>query len=590
MSHEFLIDIAPNGAALRLNLRSKQPGVPEAGKPFNREQPDISAESLSKLRSGSAPLPVVDDVAARLSIWLLGSDLQQDLNAVLDQPAGEPVRIVLSVNDEDLREKLSDLPFELCSLSGGAVVPLALNRRVASIVHLLPKVGTPPAAPNAGVWPLRVLVVRSNPLDLGGGVPAAATIRASIYDIIDRHPKLRRDLVQVHVLSGEQAADLAGPPTLERLLRQLQKMDYDILIYLGHGDVSQIPGRMPVGVLQLEAEGGEVHVPVPVDQLTMLFHQRPVPVVILAGCLTASEVDADLREDVERNIPQWMKGSQAVAQALINSESGVQFAVGMRYKLDTSDAQRFLLGFFKSFFSDEPGHVEAAVRAARQTLKLGPANSYSWSAPVLFRSLGLEPMFPHLAAPPEAVYPNVEQQTSLRSIFWEMLSKIPWKMRGTPQGGVELIKGQLDSADQQYVQTFAAQGLPLLMPGRVEATQEGSEVVPLELYGNLSAAALRGDVVFGSDQLKVTSIKATPELLAAGFQVLSLAAGSQASFYIERTEGGDLRRLPEGRLLEISVALGTAYQLVCPVNVGVRKIEPGGLLCAGNNAVIIPPP
>lgn len=589
MSHEFLIDIAPNGAALRLNLRSKQPGVPEAGKPFNREPPDIPAESLSRLRSGSAPLPVVDDVAARVSSWLLGNDLQHDLNAVLDRQ-GEPVRIVLSVNDEDLREKLSDLPFELCSLSGGAVVPLALNRRVASIVHLLPKVGTPPSAPNAGVWPLRVLVVRSNPLDLGGGVPAAAPIRDGIYGIIDHHPGLRRDLVQVHVLSGEQDGDLAGPPTLERLQRQLQKMDYDILVYLGHGDVSQIPGRMPVGVLQLEAEGGAVHVTVPVDQLTMLFHQRPVPVVILAGCLTASEVDAGLREDVERNISQWMKGSQAVAQALINSESGVQFAVGMRYKLDTTDAHRFLLGFFKSFFSEEPGHVEAAVRAARQTLKLGPANSYSWSAPVLFRSLGQEPMFPHLATPPEAVYPNVEQQQSLRSIFWDTLSKIPWKLRGTLQSVVDQSHTQLAVADRQYVQAFVAQGLPLLIPGRVEATHEGEDVVPLELHGNLSVSALRGDVVFGSDQMKVTSVRATPELLDAGFQVLSLAAGGQASFYIERTEGGDIRRLPEGRLLEISFSLGTAYQVVCPVNVGVRKVEPGGPLYAGNNAVIIPPP
>lgn len=591
MSHEFLIDIAPNGQDLRLNLRSNQPGVPAGGQPFNRNQPDIPEDSLSKLRSGSATPLVVEDIAFRVSQWLLSNDLHPVLNAALAMPSGEPVRIVFSVNDENLRAKLSDVPFELCSLSGVGVVPLALNGRVASIVHLLPKVGTPPVAPNSGVWPLRVLIVRSNPLDLGGGVPAAAPMRDKIHELIDNHPDLNRDLVHVHIVSSEQSNALEGVPTLEKLRKQLQKFDYDILVYLGHGDVSQFPGMAPVGVLQLETDDGAAHVTVPVDQLTMLFHQRPVPVVILAGCLTASEVDASLKEDVERNIPQWMRGSQAVAQALINSESGVQFAVGMRYRLETEDAKRFLLGFFKSLFSDDPGHVEAAVRAARAELKLGPPNSYSWSAPVVFRSLGTEPMFPHLATPPPAAYPNVAQQQSLRAIFWDMLSKFPWKLRVAPESGIDLIREQLDDAENQYLQAFREHGLALLMSGRVEAMYESAAIVPLELHGRLKANTLRGDVIFGSDQVKITSIKATQQLLDAGYQVLSLARDNQASFYIEREKSSsEPKELPQGALLDIYVELGTAYQFVCPVSVSLRKVEPNGPVYPGNNAVIIPPP
>ena len=603
MSLEFRIDIAPNGQNLRLNLLSKMPGVPDAGQPFVRTLPipNLSDADLDDLRRGNAQKPVVDQVTEHIRDWLLNVDLDPYLRTALAGPPGESVRLVFSINDEELRTKLSNVPFELCSLSGGGAVPLALHGKVASIVHLLPKVGVPPLAPNSGTWPLRVLIVRSNPLDLGGSVPPAAKTREEIHEVIDAQPKLDRDLVQVHVLSSEVSPDLAGKPTLDNLKKQLQKIPYDILVYLGHGDLLPVyQGLTPVGVLQMETEDATAHVTVPFDQIAVLLHERPVPVVILAGCLTAAEISAELKADVEKNIPQWMRGSQAVAQALINSESGVQFAVGMRFRLETEDAGRFIRAFFNTLllgqpepFKVPPGHVEAAVRAARRELYLGRPNSYSWSAPVIFRSLGQEPMFPHLASPPESVCPNTEQHQSLRAIFWEQLSKLAWNLREVPQSGAETVRGLLQNVEQQYVQSVLAKAPCFIVPGCIEGRHEGTVTVPVNLHGKLNVDELRADLVFGGGLVKVKSLEASQQLLDSGYQMLSLAKGDYASFYIEKAgSSGDQssRGLPEGILLNATIELGQSYQVVYPASVNIKKIEPGQPVCTGNNAIIVPPP
>lgn len=587
MTSDFRIDIAPNGQVLRFNLSAKSPGIPDAGLPFDRQPLNLAASLVDKLRRGEASHLEVQQVTADVSQWLFGNDITPYLVTALNQPGNAQMRLVVSINDDRLRESLADAPFELCQLPGGGI-PLALNAKNASIFHLLPKVGASPLAPGAATWPLRVLVVRSNPIDLGGAIPPAATVRDDINQLLDAQG-LSRTLVQVHILSSENAPDIVGRPTREGFRSQINKAAYDVLVYLGHGDVLPVyPGLPPVNVLQLESDDASTHVTVPADQLAVLLHERPVPVVLLIGCLTAAGIPADQKEGVSSLIPQWMRGVQGLAQALVNSESNVQLAVGTRYMLETIDAMLFLKTFFNSLLIAKPGNVEAAVHAARRDLYFGKPGSYSWSAPMIFRNLGSEPVFPFLASPPSNVCETSEQHQSLRSIFWDSLSKLAWGLR--PQSAAtQTMLDTLANVEEQYKQHILQKAPCLIMPKYVEGHSDNIATLPIELYGALNNLdELRGTLIVGGSNVRITNLTGTPELLASGYNVLSANQGNQSSFSIERIAADGA--LKPGPVLLVTVQLDSASQVVYPTNLNINRTTPPQPVCAGTNALIVPAP
>jgi hypothetical protein len=591
MSLEFRIEFAPNGNDLRLTLQVNLPGVSQAGQPFDRLNLDLPPADTDRLRLGTAGKQLVDNVTAEVSEWLLSNDLGVYLNQAINQPNNGKVRLILSVNDEQLRSKLNDIPFELCTQSGAGMLPIVLREQVESVIYLLPKVGIPPQSTSSGEYPLRILLLRSNPLDLGGNVPPAADVKSEIDNLLNNHHFLSQNLVQIHILSSEPNANVVGRPTLEDLQNQLQQIPYDILVYLGHGEVLSVyPDSPPVGVLQLETADASNHESVPFDKLTFLLHKKPVPVVLLVGCLTAADIRAEIRTDVEAAIPVWMRGSQAVAQALINSESGVQVAVGMRFRLETLDAKRFLKGFFQSLFDDgnSPGNVEVAVRSARSALKLGNTNYYSWSSPMVFSSLAREPIFSFLASSPPLNCPNVEKQQNLRSIFWNILSEAAWSSRINPPGIAEAVRVQLNNTEQELVNTILHQADCLILPGFVEARHAEVIKIPINLHGRLKIEELRGRIVVGNEQMRVQSLEATQELLDSGYEILSSVKSNTGSFSINKASGN--ADLPEGTLFEVTVELAQTYPAVHTINLSVERIQPQKTVCVSSNAIVVPPP
>ena len=586
MTSDFRIDIASNGGGLVFNLYQYVAGVQSAALVFQRQPLDLSGSPIDKLRRGDAVPAEVQQISATVSSWLFGTDVGPLLFMALNQVGGEPVRLIFSINDAGLREQLADAPFELCQLQGAAI-PLALNGRNASVFHLLPKVGT--SSPSAGTWPLRILIVRSNPLDLGGAIPPAALVRDAIFEPLDNQG-LSRSLVQVHILSSEVAPDIAGRPTRDGFRSQINKgAAYHILLYLGHGDVLPVyTGMPPVNVLQLESDDGANHVTVPSDQLAVFLHERPVPVALLIGCLTAAGVPADLQAGVGSAIPQWIRGVQGLAQALVNSESGMQLAVGTRYMLETVDAVRFLKAFFASLLQSKPGNVEAAVHAARRDMHFGTPGSYSWSAPIVFRNLQEEPIFPFLASPPANVCPTADQQQNLRVIFWENLSKQSWSLRDQNPASIAMIHNVRETVEQQYLQTILANAPALIMPKLVEGKSEQTINIEFDLYGALNNIdELRGTLTVGGAQVKIVALQATPEL-ANGFNLLSSVTDNQASFMIERRVAGST--LKNGPIFTATVQLDTASQVVYPVNLTITRTSSAQPVCTGNNAVIVPAP
>lgn len=588
MSFEFRIEFAPNGNDIRLNLKAELEGAKEAGDFFDRSNLDLSAADIDRLRLGTAGKQLVDKITAEVSKWLLSNDLKIYLNQAF---AKEKVRVILSFNDEQLRSKFGDIPFELCTPDGGGVIPVVLREQVESVIHLLPKAGISPKSSTSNEYPLRILLMRSNPLDLGGSVPPASAVLDEINWLLGEHPVLDRKLVQVDILSSEAVlSETVGKPMLDDLGNQLRKVPYDILVYLGHGEVLPIyPDSPPVGVLHFETDDASGHTTVSFDKLTFLLQQYPVPVVLLVGCLTAAEVPAEMKSNVEASTPLWMRGSQAVAQALINSESGVQIAVGMRYRLETSDAKRFLKGFFRSLFDNKaPGNVEVAVRAARSELKLGE-NYYSWSSPVIFRSKAQEPTFPFLASPPPLNCPNVEKQQHLRGIFWNILSQAAWSSRVNPAGVTEAVRVELNNAEQELINTVLQQANCLILPGFAEARHEETIKITVNLHGKLKFEELRGSIVVGNAQsLRVKSLEPSPQLAANGYKLFSTETDNSADFIINRTNGNS--DLPEGALFEVEVELGQAFPAVHAIGLSIEKVKPQKTVCVGSNAIVVPPP
>jgi CHAT domain len=593
MSRECIIDFRQNGDQLDLDVQAISATAAEKFKKLvKRQQLQLQPADLDRLRSGEPPAALVQQVADAVTQWLLMPDLDLPLLLKLDMDIKPPWRLVFSsenVHDETLRQGLAEVPLELVQPPGFAI-PLALLSGVSSIVHRLPKTGIHPPSATTRNWPLRVLIVRSNPADLGGLVPTAEPIRAAILQA--RPAGFAANLIQVDVLSSEQAPGLAGRPTADQLFWQVVK-PYDMLIYLGHGDVQHSPtGGPSLGVLLLETEDGRNSKQVDARQLSSLLNVNPIPVVLLVGCLTAAEIPRAIKPELEKSLPGWIRGSQGVAQALVNGQSGVQFVVGMRFKVKDQDAVVFLKEFFSRLLAGpKPGDLEAALQDARRRLHFQDAQSLGWAAPVVFRTQGEEPTFPYLASPPPPLaIPLSVKEEKLRSELWQMLCEINMQLRGKGLHGTH--QKFLDTVERDYFDALAAEG-SLLLPDRCEvdpnaltAGLENPVQVAICLRNPLQMDAMDGTVIVSGG--KLVSLEPAPKLEASGCECfVKPPRDNRIKFHLQAEQP---TTLPEGPLLKVNLTIPNEPQVVYLVSLDVIRIQPAAPLCCLSNAVIVPAP
>jgi hypothetical protein len=259
----------------------------------------------------------------------------------------------------------------------------------------------------------------------------------------------------------------------------------------------------------------------------------------------------------------------------------------MRYRIDNQEAVEFLHAFFQSLLQDQPGNVEAAVRAARGDLHFLRPYSPSWSAPMVFSTLRGEPLFPFLATLPAPASPilELEPYQRVREIFWRTLSGLAWSRR-QPED-VDSVKQGLAAVEQQLVQIVLARAA-LLLPGWAEA-QAGQVVhVPVELHKPVHADVLEGRVVVDGD-ISIQALQPTQTLLGSGYQVLAGAGGKQVKFRIQRDIAGN-GVLPAGALFTATLVLGSASPVLYPVSVDRLQTLPQRPVCPGNNVVVVAPP
>ena len=603
MVRDCVIEFQPKGDQLELKVNAK--ALDPDSKQVIRRFLNIERKELDQLRTGNPPAALVQKLTAEVSQWLQEPDLDLAQMLKLHETDNATWRLVFSVpnlRDEKLRFDLANIPFELITPKGVAT-PFALHHRVSAIIHSQENIYNSRVL-STSTWPLRILIVRSSPKDLHVKVPEAVPIRETILAVRPDLVQGGRQLVQVDYLSRESMPDVAGPPTREKLVEQLA-FGYDMLVYLGHGDVAELQtDGMPIGQLLLETPEGFSD-PLDARKLSNLLHRRPVPVVLLVGCLTAADLDPEIQAEVEKEIPKWLRGSQGVAQALINSLSGVQFVLGMRYRIEANDAILFLKAFFESLLGARPeeypghmiGNLELAVREARQQLNLLGKQPISWAAPVLFRTLGQEPTLPFLSSPPlYQIKPELQQ---FRTMICESLAELNWSMRKASASGLaERMRQALAKAENEILNDVRNNNAALLMPHWVEVKPDQINDpsdktvvdVVVELYGEMSVRELEGSLVESSGVGDFVILSPSPVLLDAGFEFwLSPPENHQIKFLI-RWAGEGEGSLPQGTLFSAKVAIGDAIQVIYPLNLTDLKVDPPRPLCPGNNAIIVPPP
>jgi hypothetical protein len=565
---EFVVDIEP-GADASLRLCINATGLAPIEGELERPPPSLPPADLDELRSGGASEGVAEELASKVSDWLLQKDLRGHLSTALNA-ASQPFRIVIRPHPKVLPE-IADVPFELLKFDAD---PLVLQRQVRALVHILKRsrVGLPTridASPS-------ILLVRANPADLGGQVPPVLPIRDRIQQIA-RTCGLG-DAVEVTVLSSEPGGN--GTVSYEALRRELRKKSYSVLVYLGHGDLQEVglKGLPPIGVLQFELEDGPFANPIRADQLRSELQNHPVPVVVLAGCLTAAS------EAAVRQLPQWMRGNQSVAAALVYGDAGVQCAVGMRERLEAEDAVCFLKAFFLSLLADAPGDVEQAVRAGREDLFAQKPYPPSWSAPVLFRTASEEPLFAWRSGAAELNDPLKDYEHKVRQEAWKALLSIP---ASAPPVAREFPNRLLSQVESAFCERCKQRGASVFWPARIELQPGGTARALVQHEGAVEAKCLEGRLTFPS-ALTVRAAQPSPALKAAGFNVYFAMDQPGVVQFLLRHPGH--ATLVPGPLFEVVFGVSMAEPAVYSLVVDILEIEPRALLRGWSNGLVVPLP
>jgi hypothetical protein len=555
MTLEISLDIAPDGdAGLTLTLNGAGTSEVLARPLFAFDQ-----GLLEKLRLGQASEAEAKPLATAISDWLLGADLRDRLATFLG--GQDDLRVVLRA-DRDLLAQLSDVPLELVSMPG-TILPLVLHPRVTSLVRMPPVLGAL-ATSDAPGWPFRVLIVRTNPVDLGGNVPEAGPVKAAIDEIADGMG-LSSDNIRVDVLTSE----LGGEPVTWKAFRdQLKLGPYHVLVYLGHGQVTKVDDATSVGYLQFEEANG--HTPIDGGSIAVQLVLRPARVVILAGCLTAAGGGFD------EQLPDSLRGAQGVAQAIIGSEAAVDIAVGMRDLLEVQAATQLLVAFFKSLLKDNPGDVELSIREARNELFGNGRYPPSWSSAVVYTK-GPASMLSFLTEEPPATKAQHDKQNLLeqtrdsrRKIAQEFLGPIPDRTRHL---AALAVVGDIEK-------TVVGKD-PMIRPRFTDAPA-GAVEIPIELLGSLKVRRITGTVSISGGAL-IQGFVMAPRL-AGKFTLLSGAPGSTVQFSIDPVAAE--AKLAAGPLFTINATVPGPAPAINEVAV-TAKSDPARVVWPGADLVAV---
>ncbi len=265
--------------------------------------------------------------------------LIRSLQKIEPSETGLRVRIHLSKAPE-----LINLPWEyLYEPSMGRFLALSKDTPVVRYLEL-------PVEPRslAVKPPVRMLVVISSPKDQ---VP---------LDVAREWKKLDDGLKRL-TDTGLVILEKLEKPSFSSLMKKLDKEQYHILHFVGHGQYDKDHDE---GVLLFEDEEGNAE-PITSQALGVLVHdEASLRLVVLNSCEGAISDSTDMLSGTAQNLIQ----------------QGVPAVIAMQSEISEGGAQAFSETFYESLARGAP--VDAALASARKVL-FG-ALSAEWGAPVLY--------------------------------------------------------------------------------------------------------------------------------------------------------------------------------------------------------------
>lgn len=231
--------------------------------------------------------------------------------------------------------------------------------------------------------PLRILGLVSSP----GDMPAldAEREKAQLADSC-------RSLTERGLLAIDWVADA----TLSGLLDRLDRFEYHIFHFIGHGDFDE---EQQDGVLLFEGRAGRSHRVTGVELATILADQRSLRLAVINACEGA----------------RMALDSNGVAANLM--QYGLPAVIAMQFEISDEAAIAFARHFYGSIARSHP--IDEALADARRGM-FAAGHGLEWATPVLFTSLddgylfdidlgAIEQLEP--APSPDSPSPDPEQQT-----------------------------------------------------------------------------------------------------------------------------------------------------------------------------------
>jgi len=211
---------------------------------------------------------------------------------------------------------------------------------------------------------LRILIIASNTLPSIDGVDTEAM---ELYKYLKRLKRQDCIPVSVKFIPTKDA-------TYERVSAELEKPDYDIIHYAGHGSYNAVsPEESYLYFWADENKQGGV-VPMMASELKMLLGCSEARLVYLSSCYgTATGSEVALLDD------DFLGLADAVTQA------GVPSVLGFRWPVSDEGAPKLAQAFYQSLL--EQGSPEVALWKARCKLATKNRNDPTWLSPILIHQV-----------------------------------------------------------------------------------------------------------------------------------------------------------------------------------------------------------
>lgn len=236
---------------------------------------------------------------------------------------------------------LPSLPWEYVKLPH-ATVPLSLENPFAR------RLGKGAALKPIESHPLRALVIIAEPL------PLPQFEGHAFHDAIVRQ-------AQKHASGGALQLEFVGLPcTPDAVSRKLLENDFDVVLFIGHGDVEDS------GVLYFEDEAGDT-VKVEAEKMYSVFKGKTTRLVVLVACYSGSVAGED--------------PLSGIATGLV--KAGIPSVIAMQLPLEVKTALELIQDFFAGLFRMPLDQLVLRLRQSRffaENCRV-PAQ---WGVPVLY--------------------------------------------------------------------------------------------------------------------------------------------------------------------------------------------------------------